>query len=109
MSIGHRHWLLRRRRYLKTVAKPASLVLGVDMLAITVSILSLVFTLDQVRIIWVEHNASGVSFLSWVFYTASASVWLCYGLLHRDKVIMITNCAWVLFSLFIVIGIAIYA
>lgn len=81
---------------------------SIDALAYIVSFLSLLFTLDQVRIIWIEHNANGVSLLSWIFYTVSAFVWLCYGVIHKDRVLMITNILWVAFSLFIVIGVIIF-
>lgn len=108
MSLGHRHQSLRRRGLLATLAKPKQLVYSIDTLAYVVSILSLLFTVDQVRIIWIEHNASGVSFLSWVFYTVSALVWLFYGIIHTDRVITITNFLWVTFSFFIVIGVIMY-
>jgi uncharacterized protein with PQ loop repeat len=106
--LGQRHQSMRRRGLLATLAKPKRLVYGIDTLAYVVSILSLLFTVDQVRIIWVQHDASGVSFLSWVFYTISAFVWLFYGIIHKDKVIIITNFLWVVFSLVIVIGVVVY-
>jgi uncharacterized protein with PQ loop repeat len=81
---------------------------GIDALAYGVSILSLFFTIDQVRIIWINHNASGVSLISWVFYTVSAAVWVFYGYIHKDRVIFITNGVWVAFSVFIVVGVALY-
>lgn len=108
MHLGQRHQSLRRKGLITAATRSKSLLKSVDALAYIVSILSLLFTIDQVRIIWFEHNASGVSFLSWTFYTISAFVWLCYGLLHKDKVITITNLLWVAFSLFIVVGIVMY-
>ena len=79
-----------------------------DALAYTVSFLSLFFTLDQVRIIWIGHNAAGVSLLSWIFYTLSSSVWFFYGYVHKDRVILITNSLWVLCCAFIVLGVMRY-
>jgi len=99
---------LRRKELSSTDAKQRGLVFGIDALAYIVSILSLLFTADQIRIIWVEHDARGVSFLSWLFYTISAFVWLVYGLVHKDKVLIITNFLWVAFALSIVIGVVVY-
>ena len=82
---------------------------GIDVLAYIVSILSLLVTVDQVRIIWVEHHSSGVSFLSWGFYAISAFVWFIYGLIHKDKVIATTNFLWFVFSLLVVIGVVVYS
>lgn len=81
---------------------------SVDVLAYVVSILSLLFTLDQVQLIWVEKNAGGVSFLAWTFYTISALVWFLYGIVYKDRVLITTNFLWIIFSFFIVVGIIIY-
>jgi uncharacterized protein with PQ loop repeat len=99
---------LRRKELSSTDAEPRGLVPGIDALAYIVSILSLLFTADQIRIIWVEHDARGVSFLSWLFYAISAFVWLVYGLVHKDKVLIITNFLWVAFALAVVIGVVVY-
>lgn len=99
---------LRRKELRSTDAQARGIVFGIDTLAYIVSILSLLFTADQIRIIWVEHHAGGVSFLSWLFYTISAFVWLVYGLAHRDKVLIITNSLWGAFALAVVIGVVVY-
>ena len=82
---------------------------SIDVLAYIVSSLSLLFTVDQVRIIWIEHHPVGVSFLSWAFYTASALVWFIYGVVHKDKVILTTNLLWFALSLLVVIGVVAYS
>jgi uncharacterized protein with PQ loop repeat len=103
----HNFLLLPRRGVVDQITRKRRLVIGVDALAYAVSFLSLLFTLDQIRIVWIDRNVSGVSLLSWAFYAASAFVWLCYGLIHKDKVIAITNLLWVAFSLFVVVGVAV--
>lgn len=106
--------LCQQRRSLHRKELPATdpgrrrRIVGIDTLAYTVSILSLLSTADQVRIVWVEHNTSGVSFLSWAFYTMSALVWFVYGIVHKDKVLIITNFLWAAFALAIVIGVGAY-
>jgi uncharacterized protein with PQ loop repeat len=109
MQLELHHQSLRKNKSAIKANKSAALVKGVDSLAYAISILSLMFTVDQVKIIWLDQRADGVSLLSWTFYTLSAFVWLGYGLIHKDKVITITNFLWVIFSLFIVIGIIIYS
>jgi len=106
MNLGRRHQLHRKKTIMSLHSSLAKR--SVDMLAYIVSILSLLFTVDQVRIIWIEQNAAGVSFLSWTFYTISALVWFFYGIIHRDRVLIITNFLWVMFSFFIVVGIVMY-
>ncbi len=84
------------------------LLYSIDALAYAVSLLSLFFTLDQVRLVWIEKNVDGVSLISWIFYTVSAFVWLWYGVLHKDRALVITNFLWVFFSLCIVLGIVLH-
>lgn len=81
---------------------------GVDFLAYAVSILSLFFTLDQVRLIWITKDATGVSLISWIFYTISAFVWCCYGCMHHDRALTLTNLLWIIFSLCVVLGVLIH-
>ncbi len=107
MHLGPYHQFLRRRGMVPKLKHKTALRL-VDMLAYTASTLSLIFTLDQGRIIWATHSAGSVSLLSWFFYTISASVWLLYGYIHKDRVLMITNTAWVAFSLFVLVGVIVY-
>ena len=79
-----------------------------DTLAYTASGFSLLFTLDQVRIIWIAHNVDGVSLLAWAAYTLSSSVWLAYGYMHRDRVLIITSFLWIIFKGLVVLGAIIY-
>jgi Sugar efflux transporter for intercellular exchange len=38
----------------------------------------------------------------------SAFVWLVYGLVHKDKVLIIINFLWVAFAFTVVIGVVVY-
>ena len=107
-NLGQRHRLSHRKEKLSKDERSKRLVSRVDILAYIVSILSLIFTTDQIRIIWIEHDASGVSLLAWSFYTLSAGVWFLYGYIHKEKILVITNLLWVAFSLIIIIGVMIY-
>jgi len=99
---------LHRNELPSSDAKPRRTTPRIDALAYAVSILSLLFTADQVSIIWLRHDASGVSGLSWTFYTISAIVWFVYGILHKDRVLIITNFLWAIFAFAIVIGVVVY-
>ena len=79
-----------------------------DVVAYAVSFSGLIFTLDQARIIWVLHEARGVSLVTWIFYMVSSAVWLVYGHVHKDNVIFITNIFWIMINCFIVVGIVLY-
>jgi len=83
-------------------------ILNIDALAYVASIMCQIFTLDQVRIIWIVHNASGVSVLSWGASTVSSIVWLFYGAIRRDQIIFFTSLIWVILCASIVVGVLMY-
>src|SRR5262245_11084289 len=99
--------MLRRR---KKVATPAKwrVASHIDIAVYIVSFSGMFVTLDQLRLVWLEHDVSGVSFLTWSFYTVSASVWCTYGYIHKDKVLIVTNLLWVFIDGAIALGVGLY-
>lgn len=95
--------MLRRKRGENGSHRIVSIAV-MDTLAYAASGLSLLFTLDQIRIIWIEHNVSGVSVLAWAAYTLSSSVWLAYGYMHKDRVLIVTSFLWIIFNGLVVLG-----
>ena len=71
------------------------------------SVTAVAANLPQLLEIWVNHNSSGVSFLSWATFFVSSLFWVFYGYVHKSLPIMILNCSVALVQLFIVIGIVI--
>lgn len=107
MHLGHQHKMYRRK-HPRIPLKSIFAVATLDTLAYAVSFLSIAFTLDQVRIIYFEYNAQGVSLVSWLFYTVSSVVWLQYGRVHKERILIITNAVWLVINMLIVVGILIY-
>ncbi|MBY0294141.1 hypothetical protein K2Q08_02300 [Patescibacteria group bacterium] len=108
MSLGHRHQSLRRRGVIKTSGRSKRLLFSADVLAYCVTFFSLFFTLDQVRIIWIHHDVEEVSFLTWTLYAISSVTWLFYGIVHREKVLILTNSFWIILNSSIVLGLFLY-
>jgi len=108
MHLGMRHQLLRRRGKIPPPNRPWHFIFSIDVVAYAVSFSGLIFTMDQARIIWFEHEARGVSLVTWLFYVVSSAVWFTYGYIHKDNVIFITNMFWIAINAVIVIGIVLY-
>jgi uncharacterized protein with PQ loop repeat len=68
------------------------------------SIFTMAMTVPQVWTIWVEHNAAGVSLLSWGAYLLSACLWFFYGLQKHDKTIYVACIGWVILDAAVVVG-----
>ena len=73
------------------------------------SVFTLAMTIPQVLTIWIEHQAAGVSILTWSAYLASAALWFWYGLRKRDRSIYLACIGWLLMDGAVVVGALIYA
>jgi uncharacterized protein with PQ loop repeat len=76
-----------------------------DYLIYGVAILSPIMTLPQLMQIWVDRNVAGVSLLTWSSYTVFAGFWLMYGLVHKEKPIIVSNIFSGVLNIIIVVGI----
>lgn len=65
-----------------------------------------IMTIPQIYTIWVE-GTKGASLLSWAAYLVVAFIWLIYGLVHRERPIVIAQTAWILLDSTIVVGLII--
>jgi len=74
----------------------------------SMSIFTLLMTLPQVWMIWVNQQASGVSVLSWSAYFLSAILWFWHGLRQGDKNIYWPCVAWMALNGAVVVGAVVY-
>jgi uncharacterized protein with PQ loop repeat len=72
------------------------------------SLFTLGMTIPQVYTIWVSHEASGVSILSWSAYLLSAVLWFWFGLQQRDKNIYLPCVGWVVLDGAVIAGALVY-
>lgn len=68
-----------------------------------------IMTIPQLTKIWIEKNAVGVSAISWFAYLIIAFFWLIYGVMHKEKPIILTFSVWIILDILIVIGILMYS
>ena len=74
----------------------------------SLSIFTMVMTVPEVLKIWVSHQASGISMLSWCAYLVSAGVWLWYGLQKHDKNIYLPCMGWIVLDTAVIVGALVY-
>jgi uncharacterized protein with PQ loop repeat len=68
------------------------------------SIFTMLMTIPQVWTIWVNHQAAGVSVLSWGAYLLSALLWFWYGFQKRDRNIYLACVGWIALDCAVIIG-----
>jgi uncharacterized protein with PQ loop repeat len=69
------------------------------------SIVSPLMTLPQLYLIWVNKMVSGISVFSWSGFVFFNIIWIYYGIVHKDKPIIIANLLWALLQSLVVIGV----
>lgn len=72
------------------------------------SVVSMLMTAPQVWIIWINHQAAGVSLLSWSTYLVSALLWLWYGVEQHDKNIYLPCIGWIALDAGVIAGVMRY-
>lgn len=102
MTKYHRHVQQKKHKVL-VVKKQANYKL-VDRLTYIVAIVEPAITLPQVYIIFHDRTAAGIALSSWVGYELFTSIWLWYGIVHKDKIITIYQIMWLILQTLIIIG-----
>ena len=72
------------------------------------SVFTMLMTVPQVWVIWVGHQAAGVSVLSWSAYLLSAVLWFVFGIQKRDKNIYLPCVGWVGLDAAVIVGALVY-
>jgi uncharacterized protein with PQ loop repeat len=68
-------------------------------------LLGIVMTVPQILTIWVEHKVEGVSVVTWASYCVLTVFWIYYGVIHKEKPIILGNVLGLMVNISVVLGI----
>ena len=110
MFKGLHHFHRRKRIYQnhEPYPHPNRLKNTMDKMIYIVGLSGPVMSIPQLFNIWIDKNTSGVSRITWVAFLIIAMFWLMYGILHREKPIIMTYTGWIIMDALIIIGIMLY-
>jgi len=77
----------------------------IDGLVLIVAVGGTCMMIPQILKIWQGQTAAGLALPTWIAYVVGTSFWLLYGIVHKDKVLIIVNILATIFNACIVIGI----
>ena len=105
-GFGFLHLNFRKRAHLKKEKYPSQdkLKRSIDDIVYIIAFLGPIMTIPQVIKIFITQNASGISSISWISFTLFSFFWLVYGIVHKEKPIIIANFLTLILNLIIVIG-----
>jgi len=69
-----------------------------------VGFLGILVILPQTLNIWISKDTSGVSLTTWSGFLIGSLFWLFYGIIHKEKPIILTNLAVILMDLTVISG-----
>jgi uncharacterized protein with PQ loop repeat len=101
------HHYHRRQRLVKNKSE-GKLIKIFDRIIYVVAILGPLTTLPQIIKIWNERNADGVAASTWCAFLFFNTFWITYGILHREKPIIITYILWFLMNGSVALGAILY-
>ena len=81
---------------------------ALDYVMYAVGVLAPLALLPQVIHIYTEKSAAGLSLSTWVLLTFFNTMWILYGIVHKDKPIIIANVLFAILNALIAIGALLY-
>src|SRR3989344_4909098 len=82
---------------------------ALNAIIMVVAIASPLIVLPQLFDIYTKKNVSGVSSATWIAYIFTATIWLAYGIIHREKVIIVNGALGIILGSLISFGVLIYS
>ena len=107
-AIHHLH--KRKRIHSKHEEYPSKkkFVRRLDKIVYVVGVLGPVMTIPQIAKIWINKTAGNISLISWIAYLLFAFVLMFYGIVHKEKPLILMYFLWIIVDAFVVIGILLY-
>jgi|SRR3989344_972802 len=92
----------------KTHSKNASKKYLIDHVMFIIALVAPIMTIPQLLEIWVNRKVAGVAVATWAAYTFVSFMWLWYGIVHKEKPVILTNLLLLVFDALIVLGVFIF-
>jgi hypothetical protein len=110
-SSGLHHISKRKRVFKKLEEYPSKRfwIRFLDRILIIIAIIGPIMGIPQLWNVFVNHEVVGLSFASWSVWALFNLFWLAYGLVHKEKPIIITYILWFLVNASVAIGILLYS
>jgi uncharacterized protein with PQ loop repeat len=110
MSLGLRHVEKRKKARLSGFPTRSSVLKNaLDILIYPLAIGGPLAMLPQVIQLYSERNASGLALPTWVLFLCFNAVWCMYGIVHKDRPIILTNMVLAALNFSVVAGILLFS
>ncbi len=105
----HRHVKKRvSERHVEEKIEDSAFRRGIDKLVLIIAFLAPLVELPQLIEIYALKAAGSVSLLTWSMFVVFGVPWLIYGIIHKEKPVIILYSLWIIIDSAIVVGILLY-
>ena len=108
-ALHHLHKRKRIHQKHEKYPNPDKLKNLFDKLIYAAAIVGPLVTLPQILKIWMDKSIEGLSIYTWLGFMAISSLWLVYGILHKEKPIIVSSILYFSAYIIIVAGIIIHS
>lgn len=81
---------------------------NLDRLTYICGILLPISTLPQAYTVLIDKETAGVSLVTWTFYLFASALFAIFGVIHKQRLLMITYIPFTIIELAIVVGLILY-
>ncbi|MFC1615658.1 PQ-loop domain-containing transporter [Patescibacteria group bacterium] len=79
-----------------------------DKLLMIMAVIGPSLTIPQIAKIFYYQNAAGLSIITWSLFAVQDIPWIIYGIVHKEKPIIIAYNLWFLTNIAVIVGIMLY-
>jgi uncharacterized protein with PQ loop repeat len=76
----------------------------IDKLIFVLAFVSPLSVIPQIVRIYTTRQAQEISFITWIAFAVLPLPWIWYGIVHRQKPIIVNNVLWVFFATIVIVG-----
>ena len=98
------HRMKHKKSHKALVVKKQAKPLWIDRLTYLVALIEPAITLPQLYLIFHDKTAAGISLSSWLGYEIFTVIWLIYGIVHKEKVIILYQTLWLILQAGVIVG-----
>lgn len=109
LTMLHIHMRKRVHQKLSPYPHPNKFKRYLDKVIFIVAVASPLAAIPQAFKIWTTKQAGDISLLFWLLLLALQFVWLTYGLVHKEKPIILNAMLWIMAEIVIITGILMYS
>jgi len=107
-GIYHLHKRKRQQKKLAPIPHPEPVKKFLDSIIYIVCIITPMMVLPQVWKIWAYQNATGISLITYVGLIVANIIWIVYGVVHKEKPIIVLYISFFVVNSAIAIGRILY-